>query len=91
MKHVCVPRLALMAKYLSSAGLRIFSCRSATYGVSVRTRRSSDCRIAYLQVGSRDLSDKLKSESIAEIPGGSTTNSDQDWPVQHLASHFAFP
>ena len=52
MKKVWVPRLAVMAKYLSNAGVRIFSWSIARYGVSQRMRGSSRVRSLYRHPGS---------------------------------------
>jgi len=43
-KKVCVPRLAVNAKYESRAGVRSEVWRDARYGVSQRTKGMSHCR-----------------------------------------------
>jgi hypothetical protein len=53
MKKVCVPRLAVYAKYESSAGDRSVSCRSASHGVSQRTMGMRRLRRALRHLGSR--------------------------------------
>jgi hypothetical protein len=53
MKKVCVPRFAVYAKYESRAGERIFSCRSASHGVSQRTMGMRRLRSAFRHLGSR--------------------------------------
>jgi hypothetical protein len=52
MKKVCVPRLAVYAKYASSAGDRTLSCMYASHGVSQRTMGMSLLRSAFRHLGS---------------------------------------
>jgi len=56
MKKVCVPRFAVMAKYVSRAGDLILSCIQARYGVSQRIRGRSFSRKSYLHGESLRLS-----------------------------------
>ena len=56
MKNVCVPRLAVSAKYESSDGLRQALWKAARCGVSHRTMGISHSRGQKRHAGSRDLS-----------------------------------
>lgn len=59
MKNVCVPKLAVMAKYESRVGDRTVSCIFARYGVSHRTKGNSACRSRNLHFGSFRTSDTV--------------------------------
>lgn len=52
MKKVCVPKFAVYAKYESSAGDLILSCKSASHGVSQRTIGIRRFRRAFRHFGS---------------------------------------
>jgi hypothetical protein len=52
MKKVCVPKLAVYAKYASSAGERNWSCMYASHGVSQRTMGISRFRSEFRHLGS---------------------------------------
>ena len=56
MKKVCVPRLAVIEKYVSRAGERTAFCIAAKRGVSQRTRGISRWRGVYRHNGSLVLS-----------------------------------
>ena len=56
MKKVCVPRLAVIEKYVSSAGDRTLFWMAAKCGVSQRTNGMSVCRGLYRHNGSLVLS-----------------------------------